>query len=281
MGIISLAQLVQQVDHLPALPQVATKVIRLTDDLNTTPEDLSRVITQDQSLTAKVLKMANSAHYGFPRRIATIKEAVVLLGYNAIRNLVLAASVSRLLESEVEGYTLPRGELWRHSIACAQGARIIAHKVGFRSYELAYITGLLHDIGKVVLKHYMSEAYQQIIEQVKSEEIPFMIAEAQVLGFDHAQVGGLIADKWNLPVELVEAIVYHHNPGQVKQNPYLPAIVHLADALSLMLGVGVGTDGLVYPLDEKAMELLHFDQGLMELVMDQLADSFIEESVIL
>lgn len=273
MGAVNLNELVAKVEDLPSLPLVVTQVLKLTADPDSTPEDLNQVITTDQNLTAKVLRLANSAYYGFARRIGTVTEAVILLGFNTIRNLVMAASMSPFLEREVAGYALARGELWHHSLVSAMAARLLAREVRYRPHEQAFVAGLLHDIGKVILSIYVSAEYQEIIRRVQEENIPFMTAEAEVLGFHHAQVGGLVADKWNLPQDLVEAVSLHHHPAEAKIDPRLTAITHAADAVSLMLGMGVGADGLLYPLDAGCLEVAGVQPYHLEKVMAAVGDS--------
>lgn len=251
-------------------------MISLTDDPNSTAKDLNDVISQDQSLTASVLRLANSAYYGFPRRISTVTEAIILLGFNAIRGLVLAASVHDVLNREMSGYALGQGELWRHSYACGIGARIIARRVKFPIIDQAFTAGLLHDIGKVVLNFFLQDVYQEVTRRIEKEKVPFMVAEATVLGFDHAAVGARVAEAWNLPVELAEPIAYHHQPMAAPNHRRLAAIVHVSDAICIMMGIGLGIDGLCYPLDPQALELLELDQAAVEQVMSQLADGLVD-----
>jgi putative nucleotidyltransferase with HDIG domain len=274
---LRLEDLVDKVQDLPALPTVVSQVIRLTEDPDSTAADLNAVISRDQALTAKVLRLANSAYYGFPRRVATVTEAVVLLGFNTIRNLVLAASVSNVLQREAPGYRLGRGDLWWHSLTSAMAARLLARKIRFRAAEEAFVAGLLHDIGKLVLSQYVAETYAQILERVTRDGLPFMEAEQATLGFDHAQAGGLVAEKWNLPEGLVEAISFHHRPGAARKHPALAALAHTGDALALMLGAGLGADGLMYPLDWEAVTAVGLTEEKVEEVMNELADSLVDE----
>lgn len=274
---ISLEELVARVEDLPALPLIVSQVIRLTEDPDSTAADLNAVISCDQALTAKVLRLANSAYYGFPRRVGTVTEAVVLLGFNTIRNLVLAASVSNVLQREAPGYQLARGDLWWHSLTSAMAARLLARKVRFRAAEEAFVAGLLHDIGKLILSQYVDQAYQELLERVTQGGLPFMEAEQDILGFDHAQAGGLVAEKWNLPETLVEAISCHHQPRRAQNNPSLAAFAHAGDALALMLGAGLGADGLMYPLDWEAVAAVGLTEEQVQEVMTELADSLTDE----
>lgn len=265
---LTLTQLVQQVDDLPILPQVAGQVLRLVDDPTTEAAQLQQVIIRDQSLTTKLLRLANSAYYGAPRQIITIEEAVILLGMKSTRDLVMAASLSGPLQREVPGYLMQEGELWQHSLGCAVAARIIAARYLPRQAEQAFVAGLLHDIGKLILHYYLRESWEAI-KQLVEEGHPFMEAEMKVLGFDHAQVGGVMGEKWNLPPVLVASIAGHHNPrinNQERPAP-LTAVVHLADAICLMLGLGLGIDGLAYPVDEAVLGVLGLTEQPIELLL--------------
>lgn len=272
MGKVSLDQVVASVNDIPSLPLSTVQVIKLTRESSSTAEDVSRVITRDQGLTAKILKLANSAYYGFPRRIGTVTEAVVLLGFQTIRSIVIAASVSDLLDREVRGYALAAGELWRHSQASAIVARYIARTAKFANREEAYTAALLHDIGKVVLSQHLVEYYDEVVGRAEGEKIPFIQAEEEVLGFTHAAVGSRVADKWNLPAELVEAIAHHHSPELVRLNPRLTAIVHLADAMTMMMGIGLGVDGLDYRLDSDSLHRLGLSAADIEAIIAGVGD---------
>ena len=274
-------ELTRKVKEVPALPAITRRVLQLTDDANSTVRDLNDVISQDQGLTAKVLRLANSAYYGFPRRIYSISEAIILLGFSTIRSLVLAASVYNMLGKPLEGYALPPGELWKHSLACAMGSRLIAQRVKYRYLEQAYTTGLLHDIGKVILSYYLKEQYQTVIQKVQQEMLPFNEVEEQLLGYNHAVVGARVAEKWNLPLEMVESIEHHHQPTRATKNLPLACITHLSDAMCMSMGIGLGLDGLHYAFNDKAMDILKLKGEDLEQMMSLLADSMIDGDTIL
>ncbi|MGE5454598.1 MAG: HDOD domain-containing protein [Methylocystaceae bacterium] len=281
MGILTVEQVVSQVKDLPTLPEVAIEVIKLTDDPNATAQDINRVVGKDQGLTAKVLKLANSAYYGFPRRIATVTEATVLLGFQTVRSIVMAASVSDMLSREVQGYSLASGELWRHSQATAMGARLLARQCKYPASDVAYTAGLLHDIGKVILNHYLEEAYQPVVETVTREGVMFMEAETAILGFNHAEIGARVGEKWNLPLPLVEAIANHHSPQLATIDPRLTAIIHLADCLTMIMGVGLGVDGLFYGMQEDALQKLGLTTENLEDLVSRLTDMMVDASAFL
>ena len=279
MGKISLESIVEAVNDLPALPQVVVQVIKLTEDPDSTAQDINYVLNQDQAITAKVLKMANSAFYGFPRRIGSVTDAIIMLGFRTLRSIVMAASVSDILNKEIEGYALEYGELWRHSQCTAMAARLIARKSKFAFLDLAYTAALLHDIGKVILNNIMKETYREVVTLVSEDNISFIEAENKILGFNHAEVGARVAEKWNLPPETVEAIQLHHSPEVAQVNPRLTAIVHLADAICVSMGIGMGIDGILYPISGGAMQLLDLDETEIEHVISELIDVFADQQI--
>jgi putative nucleotidyltransferase with HDIG domain len=267
-----LQQLVQTIRDLPALPEVVVRVMRMADDPRSDAQSIARVIATDQAMTARVLKLANSAFYGLPRRVSTLSEAVVILGFRTIKNLAIAASTFELLNREIAGYWLQRGELWRHSLACAIGAQLIAQRVRLPVTEEAFVAGLLHDIGKVAINLFVREQYEQIMERALQDRIPFVEAEQAVLGFNHAMAGALIAEKWNLPPSLVAVIQYHHQPSHAPGAEGIVFAVHLADILSITLGIGIGGDGLYYTLEEGTLERFGLQQTDIDEVCERIVD---------
>ncbi len=276
MNPVSLDEIVRRVEEIPALPQYAHKVLKLTEDPSTTVTELSEAISRDHALAAKVLRMANSAYYGYARRIYTIGDAVIILGFGTVRNLVMAASIYHVMDRELPGYVLARGELWKQSIVCALMARKLARRCSYDNPEKAFVAGLMHDIGKIILNTYLSEAFAVILDKVNKEKVPFMTAEEEVLGFNHAVVGGKVAEKWNLPEELVEAISLHHNPGGARISPALTAIAHLTDVACMTMGVGLGADGLLYPYDGYALKVLRITHPDLEEIISEVSDSMFD-----
>lgn len=276
MGKIDFLSIIQSVDNLPALPHVVTRVMELTDDPDASIQDINAVLQQDQGMTARVLRMANSAFYGFPRRIATVTDATILLGFKTLRSILMAASVNDLMNKDMDGYALENGNLWKHSQFVAYAARLIAKKAGFTSLDLAYTAGLLHDIGKIILDSYLKESYQEVISKVNNQQVTFLEVENEVIGFNHAQIGARIAQKWNLPDELVESIALHHNPEEAKLNRQLTAIVHLADTIVLYMGVGIGISGLRYSFSGTSLQLLGLGEKDLESLIAQLADLLVD-----
>ena len=270
-----LDNLIRQVQDLPSLPIAVTRVMQITNDPKAGLSDVAHALASDQGLAARVLKLANSAYYGSSRRIGTVSEAVVILGMRTTRNLTLATSCQDMLEREVQGYFLPRGALWRHSLACAAAAQNLARRAHFRGTEEAFVAGLLHDIGKVVMSAYLKAEFAQVLTRVAKGRLTFSDAEREVLGFDDAEVGARLLERWNLPSTLVTAVRYHHAPSQAPESP-LAALVHVADTICLTLGIGLGVDGMAYTLDPNALAMLHLTEDDFEQVASQTCDTLSE-----
>lgn len=270
MPVLNIDEITARIAELPVLPANVSEVIAACDDPDVTVGQISQRILQDQQLTASILKLANSAMYGLSRRVATITEAVVLLGFATIKSLAISSHTYRLLNRSLPGYGLQRGEIWKHSIAVAMASRRIAVEVHLAPVEEAFIAGLLHDIGKTVLSSYMEDAFEEVSAIVEAERVPFSEAEVRVLGFDHAELGARIARLWNFPPDLVEAIRFHHAPESASLKPKLTYAVHLADCICMMLGIGIGSDGLSYTIQGGTLEALGLEPGQVEQMIDRL-----------
>lgn len=271
-------RIMREIDDLPPLPSSASRVLAMVGDPRTELDDLVAAVGADVALSARVLKLANSAYYGFPRQVSTLRDAIVIMGMNALKEVVITAWSYDLGRRPLSGYAMDGGELWRHSLLCAATARLLAKQVRLPNPDEAYVAGLLHDFGKLVLTQFVGQEYQELLEKVEGGGLSFVEAERRVLGVDHAQIGGQLALKWNLPLNLAEAIANHHQPASRVAPENVPdagnagrltAVVHVADAVVLMLGVGVGADGLAYPLEQRALEALGLtEEGVMRLASD-------------
>ena len=208
---------------LPTLPTVVAKMIELVDNPKTTAATLGRLISSDQVLTAKILKLANSAFYAFPRRIGTVHLAVVVLGFEIVKDLALSVSViEQFSKGEDEEETFDVMRFWEHSIGSGVASRMLAAQYGYRVSGEAFTAGLLHDIGKLVLREYLKTEFREVMENVRTKGCSFVEAEQEVLGVTHAEIGGWLVEKWNLPAHLVEAIRTHHQPTRAsKARPQL------------------------------------------------------------
>lgn len=277
MSKLTLEYIVSKVDDMKVLPEIINKIISLTDDPDSTAQDMEKAILRDQVLTTKILRLANSAYYGYARKISTVSQATVLLGFQAIKSIALASTVSQYLTSELKGYSLEKNELWTQSQTCAIISRYIAKQIKYPNPEEAYIAGLLRDIGKTILNQHMEKEYSEVLAKIEKDNISFLEAEKEILGFDHAEIGGKVAEKWNLPKALVDSIGHHHTPENSNINQLLVSIVHVADAITMMMGVGLGLDGLAYNLSPVAIDTLGLTQRDFENIISNVSDLVADE----
>lgn len=273
MPSISTEKLIEMAPEAIPLPATTLQIIKLINDPRSTAEDVGGVLEMDQALTARVLRVANSAYYGVPRQVASARDAVVMLGHNTLRSLIFTASVAGVLGRKATGYALGSGDLWRHSINVATAARLVARVNHPEMAEEGYVAGLLLDIGKIVLDQYLQDDFGTANALATEEGISFVEAEKRVFGADHAEIGSLLAEKWNLPPLLVEAIRYHHSPLDAELSPVLTSIVHVADLVATELGIGIGSDGLQYPSVGEAFELIGVEPEDYMVIMGQVAET--------
>jgi putative nucleotidyltransferase with HDIG domain len=230
-----LKNLIQKMDDLPILPNIISKVMKIIDNPYSNADHLTELISMDQSLTVKTLKLANSAYYGFPREIVTVTEAVVVLGFLTVRNLILTSTLYNIFVNESqEEREFDRRKFWKHSVATAICARLLvsATAPGQKEEEEAFTLGILHDVGKVFLDtNYHADFMSVMRENRKNRKIQLFELERRVFGIDHAEIGAMIIDRWNLPENFFEPIKYHHTPGEASDK-YMTSILHVADVIS-------------------------------------------------
>ena len=247
-----LRHITERIIGLPTLPTVVTEIISLVDNPRSSADDLARVISTDQALTAKMLKIANSALYGFPRRISTVALAVVVLGFETIKNLCLGVSVLEKFAWEGEDGLFDRQKFWEHAVGCGVAGRILAKKVKYRLAGEVFVAGILHDIGKLILSQYFGDEFAAALVLAQEENLYISEAEERVLGVTHAEVGGWLAERWNLPRQLVEVIAFHHDPTAARKKAELTALIHMANALCRNEGIGNSGDEQGPSLDLRA-----------------------------
>lgn len=227
-------KIVQSTGDLPAMPHVAAMVIDKLSNSNATPREIHQLIEKDQGLAARVLKVANSPYYGACRSIATVKDAILFMGFDSIRSVVLTAVMKGVFAET----GLAEKLLWEHSIGCAVAARTLGRAVGYPGNEEAFLAGLMHDVGKAVLFLRRSAEMSEIMQDVYNGDMSFADGEKQVFGFTHSEIGQLVADKWRFAINIEEAIAHHHHPGESQIAPQLAHIVCLANAMCHKLEIG-------------------------------------------
>ena len=260
---------IEKVSNLPTLPGIVTRIAKMVDSPETTGRMLGREIATDQVISAKVLKLVNSGFYGFSDPISTIQHAVTLLGFNTVKSLVLSSTVLDMMKDSLPG-------LWEHSIACARTCSIIAAHVELDDPEEISTAGLLHDLGKVILRQTMESEFRRIANYVDRADMLFYEAEEKVLGVNHGEMGGWLLEKWALPPMLVEPIVDHHYFRPNRDHAEHTAILHLADILCRAEAFGSGGDRKIPRLAPGALEILKIGIGdvreIMERMVEELRD---------
>ncbi len=234
-----LKALVQKITDLPTLPAMMATITRLMQDPRTSAEELGRAIATDPALVSKVLKLVNSAFYGFPGRISTITQAIVILGFSTIRNVVLTTSVLKAFNKN-GSHAFDVEKFWEHSLLTGAIARSLAVEREANFIEETFIAGLLHDMGRIVLSQKLTAEFDKVILVKEKANISQLAAEQSVLKLTHGDIGGWLARKWNLPIPFVEVMRLHHSPLEIlaqeppaqRDTANLVFLVHAADALS-------------------------------------------------
>lgn len=239
-------KIIEQIKTVQNLPAATTQIIRAIQDPNVDLSKLTKLIEMDPGLTTNLLKLANSAYFGMPREVTSVREAAVRLGTNRIFQLVIASSVAPMVKKPIKGYDLPPGDLWTHSIAVAIGAEKMGKALSLRVPDHTFTSGLLHDIGKVVLGTFVEVDVKPIMDLAYNKKVSFDIAEQTILGIDHAEVGAVLLEHWKLPKSIVDIVRYHHRPDEFGSENVVLEMVHLANNLCLIGGIGSGMDGLNY-----------------------------------
>lgn len=266
--------LLRHESSLPALPSVFNELTQIIADPNSTAEDVSQVISRDVSLTAFLLRMVNSAFYGFPSRIDTISRAVALVGTQRISNLALGTTVLSVFK-DIPPELVDMPTFWRHSVATGIAAKLLAKEARIDNPERLFVAGMLHDIGRLIIYKVLPKPSRYVIMHSRMQKQPLHESETAFLGFNHAKLGGIMLQKWNLPFPLVNAVLHHHYPSKSKQ-PREPAIINAAGIIAGALGHATGGQDYFPHWDMEAWEGLGLEPRAVHRV-SQAAVSRIDE----
>lgn len=273
------SQITADIHRLESLPAIVIEALDQLSQPDVNLRQVSEVIGQDSVITARMMSIANSVYYRRGAAVHRLSDALVRLGISMVKEVLLTASVIGIMDRRLSAYQLDRGQIFRHSLATAIGARLIAQRIGYPYREEAYIAGLLHDIGKLIFDRYLKERYDEVIEYAMSNNVSFVDAEAHILGYDHAQIGGLVIAAWDLPARFVEAVAMHHAPSGAKDFPELAYIVHLANAFTLSLGLDVGGDGLMAMVDADAIRKLNINADQIDTLLSDMAEAVVAAGI--
>jgi putative nucleotidyltransferase with HDIG domain len=257
---------IENISALPTVPGNLKRISAVIEKPGLTLDEIGRFVANDPALASKVLKMVNSAMYGFPGRITSVSYAVMLLGLNVVKGLLLGIAVFDIMEKTMRG-------LWAHSVGCAVAARCIAEKKGLKDPEEFSIAGLLHDIGKAILVLEYQQEYEKAMDVAAEAKIPIFEAEKRVFSHGHAEVALWLTEKWRFPRNLVEVIAYHHRPPLSQIAPLETAIIHVADIIVRARGVGFAGDLFVPDLNKQAFDLLSLSNDDIKDILLRIDDA--------
>jgi HD-like signal output (HDOD) protein len=268
-------------EFLPPVPHVMVKVNEFLNDPNCSLEDFESVISQDQVISAKLLRLVNSSFYGFQNNIETVGQAISMVGYKQISDIAVGLSITNMFnESTPLNFDL---EAFRqHSLACGVAARILSMYEGARDTEAYFTAGLLHDIGRMLLIFNDPEGYTKIMERNSSECKPAYILENEYYGFDHAELSGLLTRKWKFSERLQEAVRYHHHPGLAQGAVSFTATIHLANLMVHVCQIGASGDSLIPTFDREAWDLVGLNPAILKPVSERVQKQFneLEEEIL-
>ena len=262
------SQITSLIKAFPGMPGAAVQLLALIEDPDINVSQIESTLQRDAGLTANLLKLANSAYFGIPSKIGSVRQAVLLLGLKRLIQMVIASCVSAIMDKPIPGYELPPGELWRHSIAVSVAAEGLVNELKVEAAEELFTAALLHDVGKLILGRPMADAFHQINDEI-SRGIALEAAEEKVLGINHADVGARILNQWSLPGNIVNAVRWHHDPEAAEKTDPMLDIVHVANVLCMMIGIGVGHEGMQYEPCEVVVKRLGLESHHLEKVGDQ------------
>lgn len=248
---------IEKIYSLPAKSSIMLEVTKLLDNPDATNADLSKLIGKDQGISSKVLSIANSPLYGLPRKVSTIDFAIMIIGFHDVKNIVVALSMIEAFK-EKESKELHQNNFWIHSLMTGNAAKKLSEDLGFKISGEVFIAGLLHDLGIVVLYRYFKKQFNELVKLAEENKKSISEYEVDLLGFTHSEVGNMLAEKWNLPTALCDAIKYHHQPSLAPANQVVIAIIHLVDYILQKFQIGSYFWDSGINLDEKVLDILNF-----------------------
>ena len=261
----ALKERTEAIQDLATLPTVILRILEVMNNPMADARDVEREIIEDPIITSKVLKVANSPFYGTDRNIATISQAVVLMGFIEVQNIALSVSVFGRFLSPTKVFD--RRQFWEHCYATAVTAEALQRRVNAHTND-GFVAGLLHDIGRIVLDQYFPDELEEVVSLAETQKMSLLDAERKVLGVTHGDIGYWVAEKWKMPTMLNDSILFHHTPFSCRESYVLTSIFHVADIISKAFGSYMRRELAPSPKDESAFRLLNLDS---EKVMD-LAD---------
>lgn len=263
----------EKIENLPTLPIVVEQIQKLIASPNSNMMQIASIIARDQAIAARVIRLINSAFYGLGGKVVSIQQAIVLLGLNTVKNLIVGVSVVKMFEESAGSASMfDSQKFWVHAFACALGAKMIAKKINAREPEDFFLAGLLHDIGILVLHQFFHQEFVGIMQDAAGRKIDYVKAEEDRLGVTHAEIGEYMGRKWKIPELLVHGIRYHHQPlfagRELAGSILVIAAVHVADTMAINRGIDMGYRNGTSQCEEHALKRLGLSMPEIDAVFD-------------
>ncbi len=272
---------IEKVRYLPPAPRIVPELMKLLNQPNVNSSRVVKLISYEPALTANVLRVCNSACFGGAVPTTDLQEAVTRLGFSQVYQLVTAASGAKLLVAAQKGYGLDHGDLWKHSVASAVAAQIIARKCGDEQ-SLVFTATLLHDIGKIVLTQSLEKVYAKLVRETEINQASLLEAEQKLLGVQHAEVGGRLLERWKFPPNVVSAVWFHHAPKAAGAHQRLAAYIYLGNMVAHFMGHGYGHQALAMRGRDEALTILKLPpESMPEFMMESFEQLNVVESLLL
>lgn len=264
-----MSSIIEKIDTIPTLPIIVNRLNSVIYSPQTSAKEVSKILSMDPALSSKILRIVNSAFYGLPNRITSVTHAIIMLGFNTVKNIAISSSVLDIFKKEATDVNRLK-EIWKHSIGVASAAKVIAKNLGQVVLEEFFMSGLLHDIGYIALFVYQYEKFLEFVEKSKSSADSTIVLEKSIFGYDHQEIGGYLFQKWNMPKVLEEAVSFHHEPLLAREHNFAVDIICVADNIARALSLGNSGNVYVYSIPEELVETLNLNNLNWELMFNDI-----------
>jgi len=273
----------REISHIATLPEITLKIIHLVEDPSSTAQDLNNIISNDPALGARILKVVNSAFYGLPGQIGSTNRAIVLLGLNAVKNIAVAASLTKLFRGGQISPAFSARDLWHHSIAVATCTRLLASKARLGLPDEAFLAGLIHDLGIMVEIQARRPQFVQVVEKIRDDEtLTLRQVETELIGASHEQFGAELCRFWKFPASFMYVAGHHHRPMELDpQNRRLTCLVHVADIIAANLELGYTRSVETHEIDPKILQEINLTTQDIETIIAALPEGTDEAMALL
>ena len=265
----------EEVTHIATLPEVTLKIIEVVEDPDSSANELHEIIANDPALSARILKVVNSAFYGLPGQIGSINRAIVLLGLNAVKNIAIAASLAKLFKGGRLHPSFSARDLWTYSIAVGAGVKLLAQRVRHNAPDEAFLSGLMHDIGIMVEMQTMRAKLTEAFDRVDQGGLSLVEAERSVIGVDHQAFGKALCEKWKFPRSFSFVCGFHHQPMHLEPDSRrLPALVHIAGVLAAQHGYGYPGVVRYREVDPEVLQDVGLTESQLQEVSQEIPEAY-------